>query len=60
MPILWIYDNSGKTALINIERTRDNIAATITDNVVAFFQKRATKKITSIPGVNSPVKFCIY
>ncbi len=38
---------------------RDEIAATKTDNVVAFFQKRATKKITNIPGVNNPVKFCM-
>ncbi len=38
---------------------RDEIAATKTDSVVAFFQKRATKKITNIPGVNNPVKFCM-
>ena len=30
------------------------------DRVVALFQNNATKNITNIPGVNSPVKFCMY
>ena len=33
------------------------MAATSTLNVVAFFQNKATKKITKIPGVKNPVKF---
>ncbi len=40
--------------------TTDRIAATKTERVVAFFQNKATKNITKIPGVNNPVKFWIY
>jgi hypothetical protein len=39
------------------DRTKDMIAATNTLSVVAFFQNKATKKITKIQGVKNPVKF---
>ena len=50
-----MYAKSGKRALIEIERTKDEIAATKTDMVVAFFQNKATRNITKMPGVNKPV-----
>ena len=48
---------SGKTRKINKDKIKDMIAATKTLKVVAFFQNKATKKITKIPGVKNPVKF---
>lgn len=59
-PILWINEKSGNRSLIAIERTKEKIAATRTDIVVAFFQNNAAKKMTKIPGVNKPVKFWMY
>ena len=38
-----------------MDRTKEEIAATRTDMVVAFFQKSATKKMTRMPGVKRPV-----
>jgi hypothetical protein len=55
-----MYGNSGKAKLIKIDKTNEDIAATNVDRVVALFQNNATKNITNIPGVNSPVKFCMY
>ena len=55
-----MYGKSGKDAWMNIDITTESIAATRTERVVAFFQNKATRNITSIPGVNKPVKFCIY
>ncbi len=52
--------SSGKTKLITIDKTNEDIAATKVDKVVALFQNNATKNITNIPGVNKPVKFCMY
>ena len=43
-----------------MERTKDEIAATRTDMVVAFFQNKATRNITKIPGVNKAVYCWIY
>jgi phosphoribosylanthranilate isomerase len=48
---------SGKKRKIDKDKIRDVIAATRTLKVVAFFQNKATKKITKIPGVKNPVKF---
>ena len=48
--ILWMNGISGKFPLIKIEANSDIAAATITDKEVAFFQKRATRNITTIPG----------
>ena len=42
--------SSGKFPLIKIEANSDIAAATMTDKEVAFFQKRATMNITTIPG----------
>jgi hypothetical protein len=42
---------------MNRDKIKDIIAATKTLKVVAFFQNKATKKITKIPGVKNPVKF---
>ena len=55
-----MYGNSGKVKLITTDKTNEDIAATNVDRVVALFQNKATKNITNIPGVNKPVKFCIY
>ena len=53
-----LFDSSnGKTRNINKDKIRDIIAATRTLKVVAFFQNKATRKITKIPGVKNPVKF---
>ena len=47
---------SGKIRKINKDKIRDIIAATRTLNVVAFFQNKATKKITQIPVIKQTVK----
>ena len=48
---------SGKKRNLNRDKIKDMIAATKTLKVVAFFQNKATRKITKIPGVKNPVKF---
>ena len=48
--ILCIKGNSGNWILINIDPNKEINAAINTDNEVAFFQNKATKKITAIPG----------
>ena len=58
--ILWINGKPGNCKLIKIEPNNEIKAATNTDKEVAFFQKRATRKITTIPGEKYPVKFCMY
>ena len=55
-----MYGTSGKIKLITIDQTSEDTAATSVDKVVALFQNKATKNITNIPGVNNPVKFCMY
>ena len=48
--ILCMKGNSGNWMLINIDPNKEIKAAINTDNEVAFFQNKATKKITTIPG----------
>ena len=58
IPILcWNGKLSGANKYIPKERNSEAIAATKTERLVAFFQNRATKNITNIPGVKKPVKF---
>jgi hypothetical protein len=54
-----MYEKSGRRFSIAADNISDDMAATSTDRVVAFFQNKATKNITNIPGVNKPVKFCM-
>ena len=49
-----------KNKKIPNDRKSETIAATRTLKVVAFFQNKATKNMTKIPGVKNPVKFWIY
>ena len=55
--ILCMNGNSGANKKIKNDKISDVIAAIRTLKVVALFQKRATRKITKIPGVKNPVKF---
>ena len=43
-----------------MDKIKEANAATKTERLVAFFQNRATRKITKMPGVKNPVKFCMY
>ena len=55
--ILCMNGKSGANKKIKNDKTNDVIAAIRTLKVVARFQKRATRKITRIPGVKNPGKF---
>ena len=55
--ILCMNGKSGANKKIKNDKTNDVIAAIRTLKVVARIQKRATRKITWIPGVKNPVKF---
>ena len=48
------YGSQGHAHALNLKDSG------VKEVVVAFFQNKATRNITSIPGVNKPVKFCIY
>ena len=60
IPILCMYARSGNPIFIATDKTTDAMAAVRTERAVAFFQNKATKNITKIPGVKRPVNSCMY